>query len=588
MTLNQTPPNELRIFIRQPRINQNGSQMFMVLDPLLEAAIASRWQDIVSQYPGLIASDDGVGILVRDLFEQLQANLMNRKIEIDRLTYVLLRANLSEEALSEYWKVFLYRSNSNDEYIEKYWLSFLFSIALEVTSRVSRTTGLRFSDVRCACIGSIGNLYRFYRTYNNTDPDRQLLSNLKAYASRKIRQSSYAHLQLQFDDDTIGRGNLGLITRYKSKIEEALRWVNVDSSTNQILDEDTIQRNVALCKTTIEYLRHINRTRTRRLQINELNSSHFDLIGQLYCRNTSRTKYLQEINQGRNKQERLTINNLSQKDLDCIALLCGKLNDELPSSIHTVLDTTGGFIRQFVRKFQPVPIEGSFGTDVDEPDLIDRIESNESPPGTILENLELQEIIRSEISDYYHQLVSIDKKILYLKDSFNLGQDCIKYIVVIDQPAIDQPAVSKKIAKTNIKIRDFVIEKMSSSKYKYDQKSILAMIVETFESNFELETISTVERPYYQRLRPSIEAYEEYFEYLIQARRHYPGLAGTLKEIKQQHGYAQQFDYLANLPLEQYPKLKPELNMPSFLTLIERIQNILEEKVQNSSDELWN
>jgi hypothetical protein len=589
MTLNQTPPDELRIFSKRHHINPDGSQMSMRLDPNLQAAIANRWQDIVREHPGLIASDDGVGILVRNLFEQLQAKSMKRSIEIARLTYVLLRANLSEEALEEYWRAFLLRSNSNDEYIERYWLSFLLSIALEVTRRVSRATGLRFSDVRCACIGSIGNLYRFYRTYNNTDPDRQLLSNLKAYASRKIQQSSYGDLRLQFNDDTIGRSNLGLITRYKSKIEEALRWVRIDSSTNQILDEDIINRNdediinrnVALCKTTIEYLRAENRNLTIKIGINRLNSSQFDQIGQLYCTNTSRTRYLQEINQGRTKQDKLTLNNLSQQDLDYIALLCSQLNEKLPPSIRQELDITGGFVRQFVQRFKPVPIEG--GTDNEKPDFIDTIESGGTPQENIIENVDLQNIIQSEISSYYRHLVERDRKILYLRDSFNLGQDCIAHIILIDQGG-----VCRRLSQINKDIKKNVIKEIGINNQGFDAKSILSMVIGILNSDSELETRDRVNTSYYDRLSLLIDAYKEYFEYLKIARRQYPNLAMILQDIKQRQGYAQQFEHLAGLSPEQYPKLRPELNMASFLALIEKIQNILEEKVQNSSDELWN
>ena len=65
-------PQELKIFTKYLSPNRDGTQIFVRLNSDLEAGILARWQGIENTHPGLIATDNRIGLLVRELFRELQ------------------------------------------------------------------------------------------------------------------------------------------------------------------------------------------------------------------------------------------------------------------------------------------------------------------------------------------------------------------------------------------------------------------------------------------------------------------------------------------------------------------------------------
>jgi hypothetical protein len=158
MILSMTMPDRVQIFTKTPSLSKDGSQIVLRSCPHLQMAIESRWRDIVAAHPELTMPEDGVNILVQDLFDQLSAN-------------------------------------PNDKFIKAFWGSLLLEIAVKVTSHMTRTTDLYFDDVQFACMASICNIHEFFIL--ELDRDRILLPHLKAYAYQKIKCCSYSYLNSQ-------------------------------------------------------------------------------------------------------------------------------------------------------------------------------------------------------------------------------------------------------------------------------------------------------------------------------------------------------------------------------------------------------
>jgi hypothetical protein len=239
MILSPIPPDEIQIFAQTMASSGQAARMFLKPDNVLRQQLASRWQDTATAYPELSSDDDLVAKLVLDLLDEL-------------------------------------RANSPDELIGQYWLSFLSGRAIDVATRVYRRIGIRLYDVQCACIGSIGDVHNFF---NNLDIDRDrhqnLLANLDLYAQAKIKHLGYMYLRTEFADLTIGRSNLGLITKYSSCIKDALAYCGADRIT--------IERDLRLYKTLIAYLHSEN------IAVNRLTpADNFEKFCRLY-----RTQYPQ-------------------------------------------------------------------------------------------------------------------------------------------------------------------------------------------------------------------------------------------------------------------------------------------------------
>jgi hypothetical protein len=163
MILSMTMPDNVQIFTKTPSLSKDGSRIVLRSCPHLQAAIESRWRDIVAAHPELTIPEDGVKILVQDLFSELSAN-------------------------------------PNDRYIKAFWGSLLSSMAIKVTYRLARTTNLYFDDIQFACMASICNIHEFFKFEMNRD--RILLPHLKAYAYQKIKCCSYSYLNFQLSTDT--------------------------------------------------------------------------------------------------------------------------------------------------------------------------------------------------------------------------------------------------------------------------------------------------------------------------------------------------------------------------------------------------
>jgi hypothetical protein len=154
-----TMPVDVRIFTQTPSLSENGCCIVLRSCPRLQAQIESLWRGIVEEHP-LSRAEEGVKILVRDLFDRLQAN-------------------------------------PDDRLIKEFWNSFLLSIAIKVTNRMARTTDFYFEDIQFACMSSITNIYEFFSNLDARASDRDLLSVLETYAYAKIKHHSYSCLNCE-------------------------------------------------------------------------------------------------------------------------------------------------------------------------------------------------------------------------------------------------------------------------------------------------------------------------------------------------------------------------------------------------------
>jgi hypothetical protein len=106
-----TMPADVRMFTQTPSLSENGCCIVLHSCPRLQAQIESLWRGIVEGYPMLSSAEEGVKILVRDLFDRLQAN-------------------------------------PDDRLIKEFWGSFLLSIAMKLISKIYRNTTLDVDDIQ--------------------------------------------------------------------------------------------------------------------------------------------------------------------------------------------------------------------------------------------------------------------------------------------------------------------------------------------------------------------------------------------------------------------------------------------------------
>jgi hypothetical protein len=573
-------PEVLTIYAKDLSTDAKG-RMLMSLDAKLLDAIEIRWQGILAKYPGLIATDDRIGKLVRDLFKELQELYGLLWLE---MYWVLL--SLSQPTISDikgliFLRVSIDRLQANPKYkfIKQYWRSFLFSITLRTASTIHRTIGLPLSDVRLVCVGETNTTDSpaFFKNYKDTDLDRNLLSNLQSYAFNKLKNSSYPSLRIEFNDDTIGRGNPGMITYYKSSIAAALRWIGKDEATNEILDEIKIQQKVDLCKWTIEYLSTENRKRAsgNKLQINKLNSSDFDKIRNLYCKNISQFKYLQEINRGEeNKENCLKIENLNLLQKEELGKLYRQLSDNLPSSIDDELENIGAIIRRYIKRNRDLPYDDIRKGGVK---FIETIESKTVTPQELIEEKEIE--ARS------NDIIPICDKWFSSKEGekeLNLDRKRILYLIysglVYEQIApifnITYTNISRPVRKIHVKIAEFVTEEINKEDctiYRKNKKQVILSVSEILKTELDrLKIGENLDRNIILVLEPLISKYKRY---LAELREEYYKLRPIMisNSVKTSE-YQKQLNILNNLSLEQYPELNRNLTTASFSDLIKEIK----------------
>jgi hypothetical protein len=149
-------PVDVRMFTQTPALNENGCCVVLHSCPRLHAQIESLWRGIVEGHPMLNSAEEGVKILVRDLFERLQAN-------------------------------------PDDQLIKEFWGSFLLLIATKLISKIYRSTTLDCDAIQFACMSSITNINEFFNDLDRAS-DQDLLSVLETYAYTKIKHHSYSCL----------------------------------------------------------------------------------------------------------------------------------------------------------------------------------------------------------------------------------------------------------------------------------------------------------------------------------------------------------------------------------------------------------
>jgi hypothetical protein len=502
MTLSPTPPDEIQIFAQTITSSGQAARMFLKPDYYLQQPLASRWRDTAKAYPELSSSEDIVARLVLDLLEEL-------------------------------------RANSQDKLIGKYWLSFLSGRAIDVATKVYRRIGLRLYDVQCACIGSIGDVHSFF---NNLDIDRDrhqnLLTNLDRYAQAKIKHLGYVYLRIEFSDLTIGRSNLGLITKYSSCIKDALAYCGTDRIT--------IERDLRLYKTLIAYLYNEN------IAVNRLIPAYdFDNFCRLY-----RSQYPQD--------------------------------DDLPVNIYNRIDIydrlnkIGTAIRKFIQRVS----SGAINIDrpivlKDDAPVRDRmivigssIESPDTRSTNSIENSEDRELIQKIIpacdrwlTDESKSWKLRKKQMLYLRYHFHLVHQQIAPIFDVHFANIIKP-----IKDIHVQMAKYLIDKFRDGDNIIDNVYLLKTIFELLENNFSQMEISLSVNPDDRLVLESlIQAYKQYLEDL---REEYHKFRSLLLPIKE-HEYERQLVRLAELSPEEYPELNRDLTLSSFLGSISKIQDVL-------------
>jgi hypothetical protein len=500
MILSPTPPDEIQIFAQTITANGQAARMFLKPDTVLQRQIASRWQATATAHPELASSEDIVARLVLNLLEEL-------------------------------------RANSQDELIGKYWLSFLSGRAIDVATKVYRRIGIRLYDVQCACIGSIGDVHSFF---NNLDIDRDrhqnLLANLDRYAQAKIKHLGYMYLRTEFADLTIGRSNLGLITKYSSCIKDALAYCGADRIT--------IERDLRLYKILIAYLHSEN------IAVNRLApADDFDKFCRLY-----RSQYPQ--------------------------------HDDLPVNIyHRVdiydrLNKIGTAIRKFIQRVSSgaIQIDRPIVLQDDTPVGVQVIGNTIESPGTrsinSIENSEDRELVQKIIptcdrwlSDEIKSWKLRKKQMLYLRYHFHLIHQQIAPIFDVHFANVIKP-----IKDIHVQMAKSFIDEFRDGDNIIDNVYLLKNILELLENNFDRMEISLSANPDNRLILELL--IREYKQYLADLREEYHKFRSLLLPIKE-HEYERQLARLAELSPEEYPELNRDLTRSSFLESIAKIQDAL-------------
>jgi hypothetical protein len=500
MILSPTPPDEIQIFAQTITANGQAARMFLKPDNVLQRQIASRWQATATAHPELASSEDIVTRLVLNLLEEL-------------------------------------RANSHDELIGKYWLSFLSGRAIDVATKVYRRIGIRLYDVQCACIGSIGDVHSFF---NNLDLDRDrhqnLLANLDRYAQAKIKHLGYMYLRTEFADLTIGRSNLGLITKYSSCIKDALAYCGADRIT--------IERDLRLYKILIAYLHSEN------IAVNRLTpADNFDKFCRLY-----RSQYPQD--------DDLPVNIYNQID------------------IYDRLNKIGTAIRKFMQRVSSgaIYLDRAIVLQDDTPVGVKAIGNIIESPGirstNSIENLEDRKLVQKIIptcdrwlSDESKNWKLRKKQMLYLRYHFHLIHQQIAPIFDVHFANIIKP-----IKDIHVQMAKSLIDEFRDGNNIIDNVYLLKNIFELLGNNFDRMEISLSVNPDNRLVLESlIQAYKQYLEDL---REEYHKFRSLLLPIKE-HEYERQLARLAELSPEDYPELNRDLTRSSFLESIAKIQDAL-------------
>jgi hypothetical protein len=158
MILSMTMPDDVQIFTQTPELSENGCCIILRSCPRLRAEIESKWRGIIDVHPMLRSSEEGTKILVRDLFNELQAN-------------------------------------PDAKCIKEFWGSFLLLIAMKLISKIYRNTTLDCDDIQFACMSSVTNIHEFFNDLDIRASDRDLLFTLETYAYAKIKYHTYSCLK---------------------------------------------------------------------------------------------------------------------------------------------------------------------------------------------------------------------------------------------------------------------------------------------------------------------------------------------------------------------------------------------------------
>jgi hypothetical protein len=159
-------PVDVRMFTQTPSLSENGCYIVLRSCPRLQAQIESLLRGIVGGHPMLNSAEEGVKILVRDLFDRLQAN--------------------PEERL-----------------IKEFWGSFLLSIAMKLISEIYRDTIFDVDDIQSACINRVTNIHEFFNKLDlSRSSNENLLPILKVYTYAKIKNHIYFCLSGEFSNSS--------------------------------------------------------------------------------------------------------------------------------------------------------------------------------------------------------------------------------------------------------------------------------------------------------------------------------------------------------------------------------------------------
>jgi hypothetical protein len=161
-----TMPVDVRMFTQTPSLSENGCCVVLHSCPRLQTQIELLWRGIVERHPMLNSAEEGVKILVRDLFERLQAS-------------------------------------PDDRLIKEFWGSFLLSIAMKLISEIYRDTIFDVDDIQFSCMSSVTNIHEFFNKLDlSRSSNENLLPVLKAYTYAKIKNHIYSCLSGEFSNSS--------------------------------------------------------------------------------------------------------------------------------------------------------------------------------------------------------------------------------------------------------------------------------------------------------------------------------------------------------------------------------------------------
>lgn len=393
-------------------------RIVLTVAPRLRQSLEQRWDSIVATNPEITGERELLDLLVKDLFTQLP-------------------------------------NSSPHSIVHQHWLSFAKHLALKVAGRIAKITSDRQEDleeIQGICLAAIVRLDRLFAGFKlQSNIQNDLLGNLRAYTYKAIQYSVYPEIRKTFNNPNIGRSLLGLFNRYSDRVIRSALAANNVAPTQ-------IERDLHLCKCAREYLRQTGQ------RINQLQTTDFDLIGDLYL----------------------------------------KVIGDLPPPPHQQLTEIGRAILHFttpptISTNSPILYNSTVGTSTIE----DTLESDRIRPEIYVEMQELDDQWQKILHLCDRWLIEnpdpYERNILLLRYGFNLKQTPIGYIL-----GKDQSNICLRLRQVHQRLASTILQAIAPNKNTPNPMSIELVII-LLSNNFkQLSIYSQIDFTTLQELNSSI------------------------------------------------------------------------------------